>query len=86
MRYEAGSYLRLMDSCITQLKDQEPSRTCNESKKEEEDWQVARVRGGKHTSIAPPKRLTFLEKLPSPGTCFARKAFSVSIPLSVRES
>ena len=33
---EAGSYLRLIDSCITQLKAQAPSRTCNESKKEEE--------------------------------------------------
>ena len=29
-----GSYLRLIDSCITQLEDQEASRTCNESKKE----------------------------------------------------
>ena len=28
---EAGSYLRLIDSCITQLKAQGPSRTCNES-------------------------------------------------------
>ena len=25
----AGSYLRLLDSCITQLKAQGPSRTCN---------------------------------------------------------
>ena len=33
---EAGSYLRLADSCITQLKAQGPSRTCNESKEEEE--------------------------------------------------
>ena len=32
---EAGSYLRLIDSCITQLKAREPSRTCNESKEEE---------------------------------------------------
>ena len=32
---EAGSYLRLMDLCITQLKAQGPSRTCNESKEEE---------------------------------------------------
>ena len=32
----AGSYLRLIDSCITQLKAQGPSRTCNESKEEEE--------------------------------------------------
>jgi len=29
---EAGSYLRLIDSCITQPKAQGPSRTCNESK------------------------------------------------------
>jgi len=35
---EAGSYLRLIDSCITQLKAQEPARTCNESKEEEEDY------------------------------------------------
>ena len=34
---EAGSYLRLIDSCTTQLKAQGPSRTCNESKGEEED-------------------------------------------------
>jgi len=32
---EAGSYLRLMDSCITQLKAHGPSRTCIESKEEE---------------------------------------------------
>jgi len=32
---EAGSCLRLIDSCITQLKAQGPSRTCNESKEEE---------------------------------------------------
>ena len=34
---EAGSYLRLIDFCITQLKAQGPSRTCNESKEEEEE-------------------------------------------------
>jgi len=33
--YEAGSYLRITDSCITQLKAQRPSRTCNESKEVE---------------------------------------------------
>ena len=33
---EAGSYLRLIDSCITQLKAQRPSRTCNKSKEKEE--------------------------------------------------
>jgi len=37
--WEAGSYLRLIDSCITQLKAQGPSRTCNESKEEEEEVQ-----------------------------------------------
>ena len=31
---ETGSYLRLIDSCITQLKAHGPSRTCNESKEE----------------------------------------------------
>ena len=30
-------YLRLIDSCITQLKAQGPSRTCNESNEEEEE-------------------------------------------------
>ena len=39
-RLEAGSYLRLIDSCITQLKAQGLSRTCNESKEEEEDEHV----------------------------------------------
>jgi len=38
---EAGSYLRRIDSCITQLKARGPSRTCNESKEEE-------VQGGAH--------------------------------------
>ena len=40
--WEVGSYLRLIDSCITQLKVQGPSRTCNESKEEE----AARLGGG----------------------------------------
>ena len=31
---EAGSYLRLMDSFITQLKAEGPSRNCKESKEE----------------------------------------------------
>ena len=33
---EAGSYLRPIDSCVTQRKAQGPSGTCNESKEEEE--------------------------------------------------
>jgi len=34
---ETGSYLRIIDSCITQLKAQGPARTCNESKEGEEE-------------------------------------------------
>ena len=34
---EAGSYLRLKDFCITQLKAQGPSRFCNKSQEEEEE-------------------------------------------------
>ena len=34
---DEGSYLRIMDSCFTQLKAQEPSRTCTERKEEEEE-------------------------------------------------
>jgi len=45
---EAGSYLRLIDSCITELKAQGPSRTCNESKEEEEEtcFRVSGFGGG----------------------------------------
>ena len=31
-------HVRLIDSCITQLKAQGPSKACNESKEEEEAW------------------------------------------------
>jgi len=41
---EAGSYLRLIDSCITQLKAQRPCTTCNESKEEEEAFSVGNWR------------------------------------------
>ena len=37
---EEGSYLRYIESCITQTKAQGPSRTCNESKEEEERIRV----------------------------------------------
>ena len=33
---EAGSYLRLIDSCITQRKAQGPSRTCDESNEDDD--------------------------------------------------
>jgi len=35
---EAGSYLRRIDFCITQLKAQGLSRTCNESKEINVGW------------------------------------------------
>ena len=34
---QVGSHLRLIESCTTQLEAQGPSRTCNESKEDEED-------------------------------------------------
>ena len=52
---EAGSYLRLIESCITQLKAQGLSRTCNESTEEEEEeaserkMGVARKKGTERT-------------------------------------
>ena len=36
-----GSYLQLIDSCITHLKAQGPSRTSDESKEEETVFQVS---------------------------------------------
>ena len=50
---EAGSYLSLIDSCVTQLKAQGPSRTGDESKEEEkrvcsdlECWRALRRAAG----------------------------------------
>ena len=57
---EAGSYLRLIDSCITQLKAQGPSRTCDESKEEEEEGRDlaeerdAEVDGERHQEHVQP--------------------------------
>jgi len=54
---EAGSYLRRIDSCITQLKAQGPSRTCNESKEEEKKGYhviTGRQVEGAHLSLAHP--------------------------------
>ena len=53
---EGGSYLRLIDSCITQLKAQRPSRTCKEcTEKEEEVATVHSQHYGVHASctLAP---------------------------------
>ena len=41
---EAGSYLRLIESCITQLEAQGPSRTCTESE-EKKQRKVVEVEG-----------------------------------------
>jgi len=48
-----GSYLRLIDSCITQLKAHEPSRTSDESKEEEEEGTV-RDKGAEGVGEEPP--------------------------------
>jgi len=50
---EAGSYLRLIDSCITQLKAQGPSMTCNESKEEEEEEEEGLTEGSSHRGRRP---------------------------------
>ena len=55
---EAGLYSRLIDSCITQLKAQGPSRTCNESKEEEEEAEELNKRNDYVTSNFQPGRLT----------------------------
>ena len=43
---KAGSYSRLIDSCITQLKAQGPSSTCNERNEEEGEEDL---KGGLHS-------------------------------------
>ena len=48
---EEGSYLRLIDSCITQLKAPGPSRTCNESK---EDTRLSASTPCDRASSTPP--------------------------------
>ena len=54
--FEAGSYVRLIDSCTTQLKAQGPSRNCDESQKEEEqlaekDREIQRLRAADHEAM-----------------------------------
>jgi len=49
---EEGSYLRLIDSCITQFKAHGPSRTCNESNKEEEE-RIPGQRPGERAAAYP---------------------------------
>jgi len=59
---QTGSYLRLIDSCITQLKAQGPSRTCNESD-EERRWHPGLPGRGRHLHAS---------------TCFRVSGFRVS--------
>ena len=74
---EAGSYLTLIDSCITQLKAQGPSRTCNESKEEEGDAWVRAMRKVATPCITLPV-----------SSCKPRRelpgSISLSLPPSVR--
>ena len=54
---EAGSYLRLIDSCITQLEAQAPYRACNESQEEEEKLPAAHARSCRGTSLIKKRSL-----------------------------
>ena len=68
---EARSYVRLIDSCITQLKAQGPSRTCNESKEEEE----------RELWMSLNTLLTRVYNTDGPSTCPYQLAFSNSTRL-----
>ena len=61
----AGSYLRLIDACITQLKAQYPSRTCHENK--EEDGDAVQPCGLVGEDRAPVARFVPLEQYLSQG-------------------
>ena len=50
---EAGSYMRRIDSCITQHKAQAPSRTCNE-RKEKKKKKGGHTAGGYFSVPAGP--------------------------------
>ena len=52
---EAGSYLRLIDPCITQREAQGPSRTCDESKEysESSEWCPAIIGPRKRGATVP---------------------------------
>ena len=53
---QKGAYLRLIDSFITHLKAQGPSRTCNESKEEEEEGWGVLWRGDRDLAGGCPRR------------------------------
>ena len=62
-----GSYLRLIDFCITQLKAQGPSRTCNESKEEEEEGHWSRAAAARRAGLANSARIRHSGPDSSPG-------------------
>ena len=80
---EAGSYLSLVDSCITQLEAQKPSRTCNESKKKERSQ--AYVAGFEEPGFAPVHNLPMSSKLETHKPVKAR-SWPWLEPFSVRRS
>ena len=67
---EAGSNLRPIDSCITQLEAQGPYRTCNESKEEEaqrereRDWYVIAQKPAPAPHLAHPEGCAALRIVP----------------------
>ena len=62
---EAGSYLRRIDSCITQLKAEGPSRTCNESKEEAGHAGVEAVHGALRLEEPDGSGVRLLRLLPA---------------------
>ena len=55
---EAGSYLRRIDSCITQLKAHGPSRTCDESTEDDDSGRFEAGAGLCHVLDQPRPDLT----------------------------
>ena len=65
-RYSKGSYLRLIDSCITQLKARGASRTCKESTEEEEVFERGGVRGAPSRPDPPSASSRQMPRPPPP--------------------
>ena len=61
---EASSYLRLIDSCITQLKAQGPSRTYKEIKEDEEALGGSGTRRSAPGLPPPPSLIFFVTRKP----------------------
>ena len=63
---QAGSYVRRIDSFVTQLKAQGPFRTCNESKEEEEVLSAANTPGAAARGDGRDRRRARLLARPRP--------------------